>query len=137
MGTCSDVDTYSTLDIGNNNCFRCGIHNKSLKEDQMTTEQSERLARCKCCESSYFEDTASDNEYGYELYCKMHGYPCDMIIQCKKATSCDTSLEFKDEHLLRRLLQVAEVFLNDYRGDDIRTLRGKLLDANVLHERNK
>ena len=67
----------------------------------------------------------------------MHGYPCDMIIQCKEATLRNVSLDFKDEHLLRRLLQVAEVFLNDYKGDDIRTLRGKLLDANVLHERNK
>lgn len=39
----------------------------------------QRLERCKKCSKS----TEADNFQGEtELYCPLHGYPCDMIIQC-------------------------------------------------------
>lgn len=39
----------------------------------------QKLERCKKCSKS----TETDDFFGgTELYCPLHGYPCDMIIQC-------------------------------------------------------
>ena len=45
----------------------------------MTDSELQRLERCKKCSKS----TETDDFFGgTELYCPLHGYPCDMIIQC-------------------------------------------------------
>lgn len=46
----------------------------------MTDAELQRLERCKTC----FNSTEADNfQGGIELYCPLHGCPCDMIIQCE------------------------------------------------------
>lgn len=45
----------------------------------MTDAELQRLERCKKCSKS---TEADDFQGGTELYCPLHGYPCDMIIQC-------------------------------------------------------
>jgi hypothetical protein len=45
----------------------------------MTDAELQRLERCKKCSKS---TEADDFQGGTELYCPLHGYPCDMIMQC-------------------------------------------------------
>lgn len=45
----------------------------------MNDIELQRLERCKKCSKS---TEADDFQGGTELYCPLHGYPCDMIIQC-------------------------------------------------------
>ncbi len=45
----------------------------------MTEIEKQRIERCSKCSKSTEED---DWEGGTELYCPLHGYPCNDIIQC-------------------------------------------------------
>lgn len=45
----------------------------------MNDIELQRLERCEKCSKS---TEADDFQGGTELYCSLHGYPCDMIIQC-------------------------------------------------------
>jgi hypothetical protein len=54
--------------------------NESFKERMIMTEiEKQRIERCSKCSKSAEED---DWEGGTELYCPLHGYPCNDIIQC-------------------------------------------------------
>ena len=57
-------------------CPNCGA---KMDGDIMTDAELQRLERCKKCSKS---TEADDFQGGTELYCPLHGYPCDMIIQC-------------------------------------------------------
>ena len=45
----------------------------------MTEVEKQRIERCEKCSMS---KEAEDFFGGTELYCPLHGYPCDMIIMC-------------------------------------------------------
>lgn len=42
----------------------------------------DRIGRCKGCEYAIIAPLVEANEPPNTLYCKLMGYPCDMIIQC-------------------------------------------------------
>lgn len=67
---CSNCGCHS--DFEENYCYNCGTRMDGGAKLQ-------RLERCKKCSKSTEED---DFQGGTELYCPLHGYPCDMIIQC-------------------------------------------------------
>ena len=46
---------------------------------KMTEAEKQRIERCEKCSMS---EEAEDFLGGTELYCPLHGYPCDMIIVC-------------------------------------------------------
>lgn len=42
------------------------------------------MDKCKDCIYAYLENKI--DEQGFELYCKLHGYPCEMIKICAENT---------------------------------------------------
>jgi hypothetical protein len=53
----------------------------------MNDIELQRLERCKKCSKS---TEADDFQGEMELYCPLHGYPCDMIIQCSYVSENNT-----------------------------------------------
>lgn len=82
-----------------------------IRGEEMGNSEKQKLERCiKCSKST----EADDFQGGTELYCSLHGYPCDMIIQC---------LYISDDTQMTKIL-TENLDTTPYTG--IRNVKGKL-----------